>query len=304
MTSVALLGRGLAIVRAYARVRTLGDGTLLRDVPLFAKTIAGVAAMYRADMLLTYFVASLLGASEDRSSDAVAPPQDYTKAEPAWSGDKMRPASPETAAMLVRVLTPVVKARTAKHAIAGLQECMEALGGVGYLENEERQEINIARLLRDAHVLAIWEGTTDVVAAGAVKVLLRDRREPRSAVQALLSWLGPVLADSGQHSAVPTVKDKLRRDAENFVLTVTVHDPRALERDVRKVVQTLGDLVCGALLWADYERDGDAVAQAVCLKIVGDGDTLWAEDARNEMEHSIAFGVDKDVALGEERSKL
>lgn len=49
-----------------------------------------------------------------------------------------------------------MKAYTAKRSLAGISECMEAIGGVGYLENEP--ELNIARLERDAQVLTIWEG--------------------------------------------------------------------------------------------------------------------------------------------------
>ena len=63
---------------------------------------------------------------------------------------------------LLRLLTPALKGVCSKTAIAGLQECMECMGGVGYLENEDMQ-YNIARLYRDANVLPIWEGTTDMV---------------------------------------------------------------------------------------------------------------------------------------------
>ena len=63
----------------------------------------------------------------------------------------LKPQSLQENNILLRVLTPVVKGLTAKSCIAGLQECMEALGGVGYLENEEGQEFNIARIYRDAN---------------------------------------------------------------------------------------------------------------------------------------------------------
>ena len=58
---------------------------------------------------------------------------------------------------LLRLLTPALKGHCSKTAIAGLQECMECMGGVGYLENDDMQ-FNIARLYRDANVLPIWEG--------------------------------------------------------------------------------------------------------------------------------------------------
>ena len=62
--------------------------------------------------------------------------------------------SQEAVQLLLRVLTPVMKALTAKAAIAGLAECMESMGGPGYLENED-MTFSIARLFRDANVLSI-----------------------------------------------------------------------------------------------------------------------------------------------------
>ena len=44
---------------------------------------------------------------------------------------------PSKAENPLRLLTPVAKGVAAKKAIAGLAECMESLGGVGYLENED-----------------------------------------------------------------------------------------------------------------------------------------------------------------------
>jgi alkylation response protein AidB-like acyl-CoA dehydrogenase len=61
---------------------------------------------------------------------------------------------PSKAEHLLRLLTPVAKGVTAKKAIAGLAECMESLGGVGYLENEDMQ-FNITRLYRDTNALSI-----------------------------------------------------------------------------------------------------------------------------------------------------
>ena len=85
------------------------------------------------------------------------------------------------------VLTPCLKAVTARASISGLQECMEALGGVGYLENEESQHINVARLYRDVNVLSIWEGTTNVLGTDFVKTF--NGRNSKPTLKALRSWL-------------------------------------------------------------------------------------------------------------------
>src|SRR5204863_3603671 len=67
---------------------------------------------------------------------------------------------------LLRLLTPVVKLNTAKQAVSGLSEVCESFGGAGYIE-----DTGIPTLLRDAQVLPIWEGTTNVLALDVLRVL-------------------------------------------------------------------------------------------------------------------------------------
>ena len=55
-------------------------------------------------------------------------------------------------------MTPVLKLFTAKEAVALISEGLEAFGGVGYMENSR-----LPVLLRDAQVLPIWEGTTNIL---------------------------------------------------------------------------------------------------------------------------------------------
>src|SRR5207247_3842673 len=69
---------------------------------------------------------------------------------------------------LQRVLTPVVKLTTAKQAVQVASEALECCGGAGYVE-----DTGLPRLLRDAQVLPIWEGTTSVLALDSLRVLRR-----------------------------------------------------------------------------------------------------------------------------------
>src|SRR4051812_17867053 len=94
-----------------------------------------------------------------------------------------------------RILTPPLKALTGKAAISGLQECMESLGGIGYLENEESQHINIARLYRDVNVLSIWEGTTNVLGSDFVRSL--KGRNGLKTIDALQRWTAHAISGSG-----------------------------------------------------------------------------------------------------------
>ncbi len=88
-----------------------------------------------------------------------------------------RSGSAEAAAEL-RLVAPLAKLATGRLAVASASEYVECFGGAGYVE-----DTGVPRLLRDAQVLPIWEGTTNVLsldvlrALGAAKLVLA-RVEP------------------------------------------------------------------------------------------------------------------------------
>jgi len=152
-TAIGLWGRGLSVVRAFGRARSVGQKPLL-DKTAYVTTVAKMHIQYRADVLFNYFVVALLGAVEQEQIKAFR--SVVGGASVAVGGVGRVPGLRDTqmAEHLLRLLTPALKGVTAKTAIAGLAECMECLGGVGYLENDD-QVYNIARLYRDANVLSI-----------------------------------------------------------------------------------------------------------------------------------------------------
>ncbi len=70
---------------------------------------------------------------------------------------------------LLRVLTPLLKFRACRDARQVTGDAMEVRGGCGFIE-----EWPDARLLRDAHLGSIWEGTSNIV---ALDVRRADARE-------------------------------------------------------------------------------------------------------------------------------
>lgn len=68
-------------------------------------------------------------------------------------------AGSQDAAALLRVLTPTLKFRATRDARKVCGDALEMRGGIGYIE-----EFATARLLRDAHLGSIWEGTGNIVA--------------------------------------------------------------------------------------------------------------------------------------------
>ena len=140
--STSAIARGLAWARAYAEVREV-FGRPLAALPAHRATLNELAVDRAVSLVLALDCAALLGRVEQGSS------------------------GPE--ATMLRILTPIAKLSTARWAVAGVAEAMEAVGGVGYCEDS-----TIPALVRNTHVLPIWEGTTNVLALDMLRVLRRD----------------------------------------------------------------------------------------------------------------------------------
>ena len=122
------------------------------------RTLANLTVDYHALMLLVYYTVTLLGHSEHPLATSSATPSPLTP-------------PPSLIPPLLRALSSLHKSYTCSQTVPLLYACMESLGGVGYLLNDESQHINIARLFRDACVGAIWEGTTDVLAGDTLRAV-------------------------------------------------------------------------------------------------------------------------------------
>ncbi|HEY2374645.1 MAG TPA: acyl-CoA dehydrogenase family protein [Gemmatimonadaceae bacterium] len=140
VAAVAGMRRAIALARDYAARRTAFGKPLLNH-PLHAETLALMELEWRAAFLLAFHVVELLGRQE---------------AGTATSEELSR----------LRLLIPVAKLYTAKQAVAIASEAVESFGGAGYIE-----DTGIPRLLRDAQVLSIWEGTTNVLSLDVLRAL-------------------------------------------------------------------------------------------------------------------------------------
>ena len=77
--------------------------------------------------------------------------------------DQARQGS-NSASQVVRLLTPLVKFRACRDAIAATRAAMETRGGNGYIE----EWVN-AKMVRDAHIGVLWEGTSNINAIDVVR---------------------------------------------------------------------------------------------------------------------------------------
>jgi putative acyl-CoA dehydrogenase len=143
VAGVAGMRRAIALASDYSR-RRRAFGKPLIEHPLHVETLADMQLELRAAFFLAFRVVELLG--KDECGDAT-----------------------ESESQLLRLLIPVVKLYTAKQAIAVASEALEAFGGAGYVE-----DTGIPRLLRDAQVLSIWEGTTNILSLDAQRAMERS----------------------------------------------------------------------------------------------------------------------------------
>ncbi|MBB4822035.1 alkylation response protein AidB-like acyl-CoA dehydrogenase [Pseudomonas alcaligenes] len=104
----------------------------------------------------------------------------------------------EAAQKCVRILTPLIKFRACRDARRVTGDAMEVRGGVGYIE-----EWSDARLVRDAHLGSIWEGTSNIVALDIARAVTRE-----GALEPLQHHLQGLLDEA----ALPAAADRLLRD--------------------------------------------------------------------------------------------
>ncbi|KAI1054056.1 hypothetical protein LB507_007215 [Fusarium sp. FIESC RH6] len=259
VAAVGYLGRGIAIARAYAQVREVGAGRgtrmKLTESALHMRTLSKISCEYRGLMLLTMLTSYTLGISEHG-----APPNSTLT--PAL--EALTPLSSH-AGPLIRVLTQLMKAYVCKASVQLLFSCMECLGGVGYLANEEQEYLNIARLHRDCAVLPIWEGTTDVLSTD----FLRATKHPKGGKEALDALESFVKRGIGFQGEAPRPGGWNPLEAWKALRQRIEGEPLAdLMGDAREVLWAVADIMVSILLFVDAGSDGDQVSVDIFLRFL------------------------------------
>lgn len=224
VSAAAGMRRGVDLAVAYARVRQ-AFGRPLVDLPLHRETLAALAVEAEAAFALTARAMELQG-----------------RLEHGLAGDAEQRA--------LRALVPTVKLLTAKDAVAHASEVVEAFGGAGYVE-----DTGVPRLLRDAQVLPIWEGTTNVLSLDLLRAELKEE-----AVTALLEDVSGQAASlraaslgSAGSSMLGAVVDLVERSAEALAKDVrgwALADGDALQAHMRGFALQLGRTCAAGLLAA------------------------------------------------------
>jgi len=133
--STALMRRAHHDAMTVAQNRVV-FGSRIIDLPLARRQLMKIMLSTEQALSLSFITADALDRAEAGSQDAAA---------------------------LLRILTPTLKFRATRDARKVCGDALEMRGGIGYIE-----EFATPRLLRDAHLGSIWEGTGNIVAIDAL----------------------------------------------------------------------------------------------------------------------------------------
>ncbi|MGA2995751.1 acyl-CoA dehydrogenase family protein [Bradyrhizobium sp.] len=222
--STALMRRAWHDAMTVAKNRVVFGGRII-DLPLARRQLMKITLATEQALSMSFLTADALDRAEAGSQDA---------------------------ALLLRILTPTLKFRATRDARKVCGDAMEMRGGIGYIE-----EFATARLLRDAHLGSIWEGTGNIVAIDALKRAVGRH----GADSALAADLHARLDDS---AGVPVAfRDRLRGlidAAIGFARKVASHSDN--EAEARRATGLLYHVASAvALAWEAHrihEMRGDA----------------------------------------------
>ncbi|WP_394740940.1 acyl-CoA dehydrogenase family protein [Natronococcus roseus] len=254
--SCGIMGRVLLESKIYAASRE-AFGKPIDQHPLMRADLVDMAVDHEAATAYVLEAARLL--SERERAERTG--QDDDEADDAYR--------------LMRLLIPIAKLRTARMAVDTASYGMEVHGGNGYVN-----EFVTNRMLRDAQVLPIWEGTENVLSLDVLRALEHeDAHEPlQEAIEDRLERVShPALAD-----CLETVEAEYH-ELLTALATLAGEDGEYAQLSAKRLAHYVFDVFTAALLLERAQseiEDGDARTALVAKRFVA-----------NELEYPEARGI-------------
>lgn len=212
--AVGYMRRALALARDYATKRVAFGHTLSKHV-LHLETLAHMQVEFTGSFHLVFHAIELLGK------------------------DELGEATEQERAIL-RLLTPLIKLYTAKKAISIVGEALEAFGGAGYIE-----DTGLPQLLRNAQVLSIWEGTTNILSLDALRAMHKENAAV-FLLEDIKQRLSLIKKQELIHSQV-----KIQRDTQklhNYVQSMLQMSDEEQQAGARQLALALAQIYAASLL--------------------------------------------------------
>ncbi|KAF9174942.1 hypothetical protein BGX21_000031 [Mortierella sp. AD011] len=270
MGCTAAMQRFVLLVKNYARRREV-FGALLKDQPLHLATVANMELQYRATSQLVFYCVAMLGRTEVLDNDL--------------------PEIKDRDIPLLRFLTPILKAWSAKNAFAMSQEAMECFGGQGYME-----ETGLGRAMKDVLVNTIWEGTSNVLALDVLRVMAEtggDALELYS--ETVRDIIAPLKNRAQWIKSAQSIEKSLDIISKHFTTYATLETRKLLEASARGLTFAMADVISGALLcqhsaWSQAKAEANPANSIAASEATVDLITAqrWCED----LDRKIAYQID------------
>ncbi|WP_254762532.1 acyl-CoA dehydrogenase family protein [Natrinema marinum] len=242
--SCGVMGRALLESKVQAATRE-AFGKTIDEFPLMREDLVDMTVDYEAATAYVHEVGRLFSERERARRN----------------GDSSDDVDDEY--RLLRLLIPIAKLRTGRMAVDTASYAMEIQGGNGYVD-----DFVTNRLLRDAQVLPIWEGTENVLSLDVVRALEReDAFEPfAAAVEARLEAVThPALADAAE-----TVAAEYEELTEALV-ALAGEDSEYAQLSAKRLAHYVFEVFTAALLLAEAQadlEDGDGRTALVARRFV------------------------------------
>src|SRR6478672_8592264 len=203
-------------------------------------------------------------------------------------------AGSKEAESLLRILTALLKFRACRDNIPVATGAMEVRGGNGYIE-----EWVHARLIRDAHVGVLWEGTSNINALDIVTRAVgksRAHRTLEAALKKLLEEATPIPA---------AFRGRLRLALDRtLVFAERVAAESALEESARRAASALYHITSAILMTSEAVRPGADARRALYASFVLEHrldaqDPLAPGDDAREREAADIIFSERQVPLAE-----
>jgi acyl-CoA dehydrogenase len=192
--------------------------------------------------------------------------------------DRYHRQDDDEAYRLMRILVPAAKHRTGRMAVETASYALEIQGGNGYVRDWVTH-----RLLRDAQVLPVWEGTSNVLSLDVLRAMLTEGAHV-AALDRIDEYLGGL---DGRLNGTADIVRRHREDLSDAVDALATADRDVAEREAKAFTDLLFDVYAGALLLAEADRD------------LADGDGRKALVARAFVDRHLRTPERRGIATGE-----
>lgn len=163
----------------------------------------------------------------------------------------------ERAGRLLRLLTPLIKFRVCRDARKATGDAMEIRAGCGYIE-----DFIEPRLLRDAHLGSIWEGTSNIVAMDAIRRAVGRQEADRVFAEEMKTLLSE--CDGLPKVLISRLEEVLERSLDLARAAARGED----DRDARRAASALYHTASAILLAWEGARAGADRRRAVLSALV------------------------------------